>query len=77
MVKARNPRRVKRKKEEESRPSLFFIIASIIGFAILVWWFFHFLPNRGAEEGEKKAAIVRPVESPELGARVEILDAQV
>jgi len=54
MAKARRPG--KRQKEESSRPSIFFIIAILVGFAIVVWWFFHFLPDRHTGEEPEKSA---------------------
>ena len=54
------PRRAsKHAKDDGSRPSMFFIIALVVGFAILVWWFIHFLPERTTgTEPEKQGVIV-------------------
>jgi len=56
----------KRKKTEEaSRPSTFFIIALVLGFAVLVWWFMHFLPKpaQGGEQEQKSriSVTVEPI----------------
>lgn len=52
MVKARKPGKAKR---EERGPSLFFVIALILGFVVLVWWFLHFLPKRATGEEQGRA----------------------
>ena len=68
MAKARRPG--KKQQDERSGPSLFFIIALIIGFVILVWWFMHFMPERstGEEPGKNARTMVRSIAGPAAGA---------
>ncbi len=54
MVKARKPKRGK--TDEPSRPSAFFLIVSVIGFLILIWWFIYFLPSRATGESEQQGS---------------------
>lgn len=58
---ARARKAAKGKHDDSSRPSTFFIIALILGFVVLVWWFMHFMLKKATGEKQGRSGVVEMV----------------